>query len=202
MKVLFFGSHCDDIELGCGGTINKHNKDWDISCVCMSSSGSYGEKSFLKNQSLMALSSLGVKNIYFENYPTNDFWIHRQDIWKSIKKYEEIIDPQIVFTQMEDDHQDHKILFQETIRNFKDKTIMCYKASMSYGLSHVWNYIEKLKYEDILKKIEAANLFSYYQDIGKSYVKPENIIAQARVMSMNTNFEFSEAFYVYRIVSL
>lgn len=198
MRVLFVGCHCDDIELGCGATINKHKDDWEIFCVCFSRTGPFGTLKQLKKQSEDALKHLGASYIKHLDYPTNDFWIHRQNIWESLNDLNSEINPDLIFSHMSDEHQDHVVLFEETIRNFKEKNVLCYKPTLAYGMSHCWNYIEKISRLNLDVKIEACKFFKDY--LNKVYFDPNVIESQARIMGANSLTEIAEAFQVYRII--
>ena len=84
MKVLFLGSHCDDIELGCGGTIFKHRNDWQITCAVFMTEGSHINYPNLSRHSKDALNILEVKDVRHFNFPVNKHWNHRQKIWEEL----------------------------------------------------------------------------------------------------------------------
>lgn len=122
----------------------------------------------------------------------------RQKVWEEVHKLEVTLRPHWVFVHMEDEHQDHCVLYTETIRNFKDTNLVCYKPSMKYGLSHSWNRFEVVEQEDVDAKLAAARYFDTLQD--RVYFKPENIVAQMRVCGMHVDYEFAEPFTIYKMI--
>lgn len=200
MKALFIGCHCDDIELGCGGTIHKYKNDWEIICVVLSNCGVNGNLKELKDYSLKSLNELGVTNVIFKEFPTNDFWKYRQQIWEVIHDLEKSIKPNIVFSQCKDNHQDHKILYNETIRNFKQIDVISYQSSSRNSLNYKWNWFEVLNQTNVDAKIKMLDNFPCYR-YSKNYFKPENILAQLRMGAMYIEKEFAEAFELVKKIN-
>lgn len=194
MKVVFLGSHCDDIELGCGATINKNKNNWDIYCFTFSS-----HELNLSNISKKSLELIGCKNLFYLNFKTNNFWQNRQEIWEKIKNIENSINPDWIFTHCKDEHQDHEVIYNETIRNFKNKNIILYKPSMYYISKFNINYLQEIKEENLQKKIDAIKLYTNYSE--KSYCNSKNIESQARVVGMSSNIKLAEGFEIYRLIS-
>ena len=145
-----------------------------------------------------AQEDLGAKEVLHLSFPTNDFWLHRQQIWEQIRSLENRLNPDLIFTQTPDEHQDHVILFQETIRNFYSKTILHYKPSIRNGLDHKWNWIERLDESNLKAKLDSLRHYHQYQH--KVYFDQQNITSQARVQAMNVGGGLAEGFTVYRVV--
>ena len=68
--VLFIGCHPDDIELGCGGLINKLKDEYEIFALNLSKNLDQPEHKNLVNESKKSLKILGVKenNIIFGGF--------------------------------------------------------------------------------------------------------------------------------------
>jgi|LakMenEpi03Aug12_release.lakeMendotaPanAssembly.Ray.scaffolds.fasta_scaffold01099_60 LmbE family N-acetylglucosaminyl deacetylase len=200
MKALFIGCHCDDIELGCGGTIHKRKNDWNIFCAVFSECGPFGSLKELKNYSKKSLEELGANEVIFDDFPTNDFWQYRQKIWEKIHELEKSINPDIIFTQCPDNHQDHKTIYEESVRNFKKKDMISYQSSIRNSLDHSWNWFEVLNRSDVDAKINILKNFPCYKDT-KIYFTPENIESQLRINAMYIESEFAEAFKLIKKIN-
>lgn len=198
MRVLILGCHCDDIELGCGGTIHKHRNDWEINCVTLSNSGVEGALPELLGYSEKAISSLGVGGQHYD-FCTNDFWKYRQYIWECLYSLDQHFSPDLVITQAADDHQDHVVLFEETKRNFKRSTVLSYYSSVKNTFSPTWNWFEEITQEDLDKKMVALSFYKCYQT--KPYFRPAVVEAQARMMGLMVEKEFAEAYQLVRKVA-
>jgi len=200
MKILFLGCHCDDIELGCGGTVHKLGAN-DISCVVLSvESPIQGRTFMLKSQSINSLRSLGVSDIKHWDFLVNHFHESRQKIWEILRDLNEKLSPDIVFTQEDDLHQDHSTLYKETLRNFRKSSILTYKASARNSPDISFNYYEPLSREDLRAKVTA--LAEYIDLDFLYYCKPESLEAVARVTGIPVEEEFAEGFNVVRGIGL
>jgi len=201
MKVLFLGCHCDDIELGCGGTVNKYiSLGADVRCCTFSKVSVYrGSCIDMSGSSMSAMSVLGVKNAEVLDFITNKFHEDRQAIWQAINNLERAYSPDIVFTNEWDNQQDHETLFKEVTRNFRRASVISYKASVRNAPEHSYNLFEELSAENVEKKKEALRCYyPFYQDL--IYFKMENIESIARTSGIYVEAEFAEAFSVVKLL--
>ena len=197
-KVLFLGCHCDDIELGCGATIFKHQNDWAIRCVTLSENGLNNANYSLMTESRKALESLGVKELAYFNNPVNDFPSCRQKIWQILHNLDELITPDLVFTQEADNQQDHETLYKETLRNFRSASIVTYKSSIRNAPNHQYNYFETVSQEACDAKIKSLQYYPGYKNF--LYFNPKNVEAIMRVNGIYAQTEFAEAFNAVKLI--
>jgi LmbE family N-acetylglucosaminyl deacetylase len=194
LKALFLGCHCDDIELGCGATINKHKKDWSIHCSTLCSEG-YKDDNLvnINGISKQSLGSLGVKNMDFQNFPPDNVSEFRQQVWEHLSKLKHCFKPDIVITQAADDHPDHVILNNESIRVFRDVTLMTYLSnprSLRYFNADTFEVVDR---KDVDAKLNCIKMYrNFYFD--KFYLKDENIISSFRCNGYFVNEEFVEPY--------
>ena len=140
MNVLILSPHTDDAELGCGGTISKlleqgNNIFVAIFSHCDDSLPKNFIKGTLKEECKNSLISLGVleNNILFFDYKVRYFNYERQSILEDLVVIKKNISPELVFTpSIDDHHQDHKTISEESIRCFKNNC-----SILSYEL--IWN---------------------------------------------------------------
>ena len=80
--ILFIGCHPDDIELGCGGLINKLKNEIDIYTLILSKNLDQPKHKNLLTESKKSLKILGVKekNIIFGDFKSREFSYQRQEI--------------------------------------------------------------------------------------------------------------------------
>ena len=194
MKVLFIGCHCDDIELGCGGTIFKHKNKWDITCVNLSKSNVSGDLKELRKISINSLKYLGVKKIF--HYDLMPSKMQQQDVWEILKNHR----ADIVFTQYKDEHQDHEILYKASLRAFKEKTsIICYQSSPWSCPFFEANYWEKISKKQLKAKLKAiSNYYSVYSD--KKYISKKSIKSSAAANGIFIKAKNAECFKIIKII--
>ncbi len=216
-NLIVFAAHPDDEVLGCGGTMKKLSKKYNIISVFFTT----GITSRLKNESNKKIKSLkknctecnkilGTKKVIFFDLADNKLDIYpRLDI---IKKIEEILNkykPSIIFTHyFEDLNIDHEIVSKSVVtscrpskRNANIKKIYFFET-----LSNTeWSVNRKFQpnfFSDITKfikfKIKAMSKY-------KSELQPkpmprnlENIKNLAKLRGSEINKEFAEAFFLYR----
>jgi LmbE family N-acetylglucosaminyl deacetylase len=79
--ILAVGAHPDDIELGCGGTISAAAKlGIKVVAVFLTKGEQSGNPEVRPKESIEALTTLGVKDIYFGDFPDSEIPCSRQAI--------------------------------------------------------------------------------------------------------------------------
>jgi LmbE family N-acetylglucosaminyl deacetylase len=109
MKVICIGSHPDDIELGMGGTIAKHVHDGDsVKTILCTMGGVCGDPKTRKQEALAAGKILGVKKIYFTDFPVSKLNTPNNLLSKIINEIFENETPDRIYTHSPfDNHQVH-----------------------------------------------------------------------------------------------
>ncbi len=194
-KILFVGAHCDDIELSCGGVIDKLRKNNTIYCVIFSHFTL--NKIDLKKICKKSLRYLGVENIYFYNFKPSHFHKKRQKIWRILNSINKEISPDFVFTHEQDEHQDHEVLNKEVIRIFR-KNIIEFHIPRS-NVNFKPNLFFKLTKENMLKKRTAVN---FYKEIypNKNYLDDENIVVHSKYYGAYFEYDFVEPFKIRNLM--
>ena len=203
--VLVLSPHTDDGELSAGGTIARLIENGaDIHYIAFSSC----EKSIpdgyacdvLIHECMNATRVLGIpeKNMHFLTYDVRDFPKFRQEILDDILLYKKDIYPDIIFTPSSYDvHQDHHVIYDESIRAFK-------KDATIFGMEHPWNNLGFkndvniiLSEKNIATKISA--LQKYTSQSGRTYFSEDYIRSLAKIHGLNVNSMYAEAFECIRI---
>jgi LmbE family N-acetylglucosaminyl deacetylase len=199
MRVLFIGCHCDDIELGCGATINKNKDNWEIFCKVLCNKGIVKNKLIsLKKTTIKSLKQLGVKekNIEIMNFKPNFYYKKRNKILNSLIESKQKIKPNLVFSQINDDHQDHETLYKETLRAFRDTNLCFYLSTLASKKNFKANLYEEISVKNLNKKINSIK--KYKKKLGeKKFFEIENIVANARSNAIYVKKEYVEVFQVY-----
>jgi len=197
-KILFIGCHPDDIELGCGGLIQKLPND-KIFAVILSKNNNKPEQKNLMNESTKSLKILGfkTKNIIFKDFKTREFSYSRQEICDYLWTIKKKIKPTCVFTTPNDLHQDHRVCNIETQRVFRDNSIFEYDLARStiYEKSIMFVTLEK---KEIMMKVKALEQFKTYKN--KNYFDKDLILSQARNAGIKQNIKFAEVFRPLTII--
>ena len=190
---LFIGAHPDDIELGCGGIASRSNGFGYIATM-----ESFFEMEEEKNR---AWKTLGIKHLP-HHYPRilqdcTHRRIDRQYLLDELIRVREAVKPQLVFTHSSTDiHQDHRVVYEETVRAFKYSSIL--------GYTHSWNEIYPadnrfyytLTQKDIDAKVKA--LKEYESQKERTYFQEDFIRNSAKMTGARINREYAESFEVIR----
>jgi LmbE family N-acetylglucosaminyl deacetylase len=197
-KILFIGCHPDDIELGCGGLIQKLPND-KIFAVILSKNNNKPEQKNLMNESTKSLKILGfkTKNIIFKDFKTREFSYSRQEICDYLWTIKKKIKPTCVFTTPNDLHQDHRVCNIETQRVFRDKSIFEYDLARStiYDKSIMFVTLGK---KEMMVKVKALEQFKTYKN--KNYFDKDLILSQAKNAGIKQNIKFAEVFRPLTII--
>ena len=194
------GSHCDDIELGCGGTLHKHKNDWDVTCVVFMKNADHIEYPNIDLHCEKALEILGIKKVHFFDLPVNNHYSQRQTIWEIMHNFDESINPDLVISQHCDQNQDHRTLCEESMRNFRKSSLVTYCSTVRNCISFDYTNFEILSQSDVDAKLMALNEYYMYKD--KPYFKPENVVAFLRSQAVYVEAEFAETFRTVKAFGL
>lgn len=175
MKVLAIGAHYDDVELGCGGTLHKLIQG-GAEVMYLGLSSCY--KPELISECQLACKVLGIQTLELFNYPVRRFHEHRQEILDTLIKFRDKFQPDIVYTHSSNDlHQDHKVVFEESFRAFKNYTL--------FGYNFQWNQNVSLDHLcvtiDIEKKVEAISKYESQasrEPFQKGYIQAANFTGE------------------------
>lgn len=184
-RIAFIGCHCDDLDLGCGGTIAKHRDLWDISCfVLCTQNGRFAQE--------QALSLLGVKKISFFDFADKKFDLDRQLVWEAV---ESIARRQfdVIFCNEADAHQDHQIVTSELMRSHHAGSILWYSP---YHLADA-NFFVEITQSCADLKIQALSYYAPYLQ-AKSYFQKDFVLARLRMAGFYTKGELAESFRLER----
>jgi LmbE family N-acetylglucosaminyl deacetylase len=116
MNLLAIGSHPDDIEFGCSGTLIKYRLKGDIIYLLVMTSGELsGKPELRRKEQINSQKIMGAKELIWGGHRDTKLEMSLeliQQIEKAIKK----IEPTFIFVNYpEDTHQDHRHLAQATI---------------------------------------------------------------------------------------
>ncbi|MGH8131767.1 MAG: PIG-L deacetylase family protein [Steroidobacteraceae bacterium] len=135
MHILCLGAHCDDIEIGCGGTLLKllaRAGPWDVTWAVFSSSDERGRelrasaRRFLRRAAHTRILSYQFRDRYF---PAEYAAI--KETFESLKNLPKA---DIVFTHHRADlHQDHRIVAELTWNAFRRHLILEYETPKFEG---------------------------------------------------------------------
>jgi LmbE family N-acetylglucosaminyl deacetylase len=110
-NILAIGSHPDDIEYGCGGTLTQFIRAGHDIFLYVATEGSFGGESGTRREEMDASAALmGAAGLYWGNYTDTQIPL-TQELVAELERIIGEIRPRYIFTHWRDDtHQDHRNL--------------------------------------------------------------------------------------------
>jgi LmbE family N-acetylglucosaminyl deacetylase len=202
-KILCLGAHCDDIEIGCGGTILKLIEEYDnpIFYWVVFSSNDLRIKEALKSANLF-LQGAKVKNIVIKNFRNSFFPFVGAEIKEYFEQLKSDFDPDLIFTHYrEDRHQDHRLISDLTWNSFRDHLILEYEIPKYDGDIGNPNFFCPLG-DDICRKKIRHILDVFDTQKNRTWFTEDTFLSLLRLRGVESNSpnKYAEAFYGRKIL--
>ncbi len=202
-KILILSPHTDDGEIGCGATIAKLIKQkkevfYAAFSIAEESVPDGFPKNILETEVKSATHVLGIKsgNLFIKKFKVRHFPQFRQNILEELVILNKEIKPDLVFMPSSFDvHQDHKTIYEEGTRAFKNTSVLGYEFmwnNYSFG-STLFSIVNE---KDIDLKIAALD--EYKSQYKRLYTKEKLIMGHANFRGLQISEEYAEAFEVIR----
>lgn len=204
-RALVLAPHTDDGEIGCGGTVAKLlDQGCEVHYAAFSSCDESLPPQFhpgtLREEVMEATKRLGIEpgHVHLYDYPVRRFDAHRQDILEDMVKLSRELQPEAVFTTSRNDiHQDHVVVACESLRAFKEKTILAYELPWN-NLVFETRGFSLLSTGHLERKLHALD--AYESQKTRKYFRAEFIEHLAAVRGSQVKAPLAEVFDVVRCV--
>jgi LmbE family N-acetylglucosaminyl deacetylase len=202
-RLLFLGAHCDDIEIGCGGSILSwvaQTQDLSITWVVFSSSAERRAEALRSADAFLAGAK--EKRVLVRDFRDGFFPYVGGSIKESFEELKRECDPDLIFTHHRHDlHQDHRLVSELTWNTFRDHMILEYEIPKYDGDLGSPNVFVPLAEAICLQKIDRL-LSLFPSQVGKHWFSRELFMAILRLRGMEGNIEsgYAEAFYCRKAV--
>ena len=203
LKILVLGAHCDDIEIGCGGTI--------LSIINNSPNVTIAWVVFTSNDKRKKEATIGAK-LFTQNAQTLDLIIYDfkdgflpyqgEVVKESFEALKKNLNPDLIFTHYRHDlHQDHRLVSELTWNTFRNHLILEYEIPKWDGDFGNPNSFVHLDETIGTKKIQYLQQ-AYNSQQTKAWFTDDLFwsIMRIRGMESNSPSRIAEAFYSRKIV--
>lgn len=201
LKILCLGAHCDDIEIGAGGTLLKLFDEYTIEQVTwiVFSSNDIRKKEATKS-AMFFLSHAASKKIIIKNFRDGFFPYHGGEIKEYFEKLNTENSPDIIFTHYRDDrHQDHRLISDLTWNTWRNHFILEYEIPKYDGDLGIPNFYVELD-EKYIKKRNQILLETFESQNSKHWFDEEKLSALPRLRGIESAKKFAEAFYARKLI--
>ena len=202
-KVLCLGAHCDDIEIGCGGSILKlidSRKEIDVWWVVFSSDNVRGKEA--RNSANDFLRSAKRKNIEIKNFRNSFFPFQGADIKEYFEQLKQDFHPDLVFTHYRKDlHQDHRLISDLTWNTFRNHLILEYEIPKYDGDLGSPNFFVHL--DEVLCRDKTDKILKYFKSQNdKEWFTKDTFLSILRLRGVESNApeRYAEGFYCRKVV--
>lgn len=202
-NILCLGSHCDDIEIGCGGTILRlidEHPDAGIHWVVFSSDPQRGVEA--RQCANEFLAKVRTKHVVVKDFRNGFFPYLGAGIKEYFEQLKQDVTPDIIFTHYRHDlHQDHRIISDLTWNTFRNHLILEYeipKYDGDMGTPNVFvplpDMLCRRKIDTIMKCFESQRT--------KSWFTPETFSALLRLRGVESSSPsgYAEAFHCRKAI--
>jgi LmbE family N-acetylglucosaminyl deacetylase len=128
LRLLCLGAHCDDIEIGCGGTILTlaASRELEVRWIVFSSTA---ERECEARKSAQAfLQNVSKKQLRIQSFRDGFLPYHGSEVKESFEQLKAEFSPDLVLTHYRQDlHQDHRLISDLTWNTFRDHLVLEYE---------------------------------------------------------------------------
>ncbi len=202
-EILFIGAHCDDIEIGCGGTALRLAREYPgaaVRWVVLASDARRAVEAGCSAERFLAgvdHHEVTVKTFRDGYFPYGGAEI--KDYFETLKA---ACAPDLVFTHYgQDRHQDHRLVSELTWNTFRDHVILEYEIPKYDGGMASPNLFFPLDERDTEQKVAIlAECFGSQR--GKRWFARETFLGLMRLRGMECNAPsgYAEGFYCRKAV--
>lgn len=201
-SVLCLGAHCDDIELGCGGTILKlleANPGVVVDWVVLSSTKDRAAEAKAAGRGFLAAGGQG--HVVVETFRERYF-----PFLPELKEYFDRLGaslaPDVVFTHHREDlHQDHRTVAELTWNTFRDHLILEYEIPKYDGDLGKPNAFVVLDAETCRRKVDMI-VERFPSQAEKHWFTGETIMSLLRLRGIEARSPggYAEAFHARKVL--
>jgi LmbE family N-acetylglucosaminyl deacetylase len=201
-RVLFIGAHCDDIEIGCGGTVMqllRQRPDAEVLWVVLSSNEERAREA--RRSAAKLLAGVRRKRVEIRDFRESYFPAQMAAIKDYFGEVRRMLDPDIVFAHYRDDlHQDHRVVGELVWNTFRNHPILEYEIPKYDGGMGAPAIFQELPVRVVERKIRLL-MQAFPSQAGKAWFTPDTFrgIMRIRGIECNAPEGFAEAFYARKV---
>ncbi|MDJ0367177.1 PIG-L family deacetylase [Hymenobacter sp. H14-R3] len=205
LRVLCLGAHCDDIEIGAGGTLLRLLAAGQVQAVrwvvLAATSARAQEAEACAAQFLVAAPTPPQAEITVHRYPDGRLAQHYEAIKADFEALKDFA-PNLILTHYQHDlHQDHRLVSELTWNTFRNHLIWEYEIPKYDGDLGNPACLVALTAAELARKV-ALLLAGYPSQAGKHWFDAETFGALARLRAMQAGGDcrYAEGFYVRKML--
>src|SRR5690606_11861632 len=196
LNILFLGAHCDDIEIGCGGTIHRLLREYPINHIkwVVFCSNEIRERE-ARNCAEEFLKGVASKEIIIRDF--RDGYLSQQytEVKDFFEQLKQEINPDIVFTHYQHDlHQDHRLLSQLAWDTLRDHRVLVYGIPKCEGDTGRPACLVVVAEKDVRAKVRKL-ADCYASQRHRLWFDEDTLVSILRLPGLQSASRYAEAFY-------
>jgi len=203
LRVLCLGAHCDDIEIGGGGTVlalTEQHRDTAVDWVVFSSTPTREREARASAEAFLVAAK--EKTVVVKSFRDGFFPYVGAQIKEEFEQLKLTGTPDLILTHYRNDlHQDHRLISELTWNTFRRSLILEYEIPKYDGDLGAPNFFVPLDESTHQRKIDY--ILEHFQSQGdRSWFSREVFAAILRLRGMEANSPTgsAEGFYVRKAV--
>jgi LmbE family N-acetylglucosaminyl deacetylase len=203
LHILCLGSHADDIEIGCGGTVlwlAEHYPSCVFHWVVFSAVGDRAGEA--QRAAGLFAGTVCPDGPLLKTFPDGLLPYVATDVKAFFEELKKAISPDLIFTHNRHDaHQDHRLIAELTWNTFRDHLILEYEIPKYDGDLGQPSLFVPLKTELCQKKVHYLMQAFPSQHV-KRWFEPDTFFSLMRLRGMECQSPsgYAEAFYCRKLV--
>lgn len=201
-RLLLLGAHCDDIEIGCGGTLLRLARALpQLSVRWVVFSGDTRRAEETRAAAALLLPGVTDLQVVVETFEDGLLSVQLRSLKRSLEALKSGFAPDLVFTHAAcDAHQDHRVIHELTWCCFRDQMILEYEVPKFDGdLGRPQVYVP-LTQAELGRKVEVLmQVFASQRDKPWFTASTFEALARLRGVECRAQAGWAEAFYVRKL---
>jgi LmbE family N-acetylglucosaminyl deacetylase len=202
LQILCLGSHSDDIEIGCGGTILRLAEQYKSCQFHWVVFNATGIREAEARTAATLFAGPALQGLILKSFPDGFMPYVGADVKRVFEELKRSVSPDLIFTHFgKDAHQDHRILSELTWNTFRDHLILEYEIPKYDGDLGQPSVFVPLT-EEVCKRKTGYLLDAFQSQKGKRWFEASTFMALMRLRGMECNSPsgYAEAFYGRKLV--
>jgi LmbE family N-acetylglucosaminyl deacetylase len=203
LEVLCLGAHCDDIEIGCGGTVLRLIDQFPGACVHWVVLSSDDERAAEGHRAAKHfLAGAAERDVRIERFREGYFPWAGAAIKDHFEELRADVDPDVIFTHRRHDrHQDHRLVGELTWNTWRDHLILEYEIPKYEGDLGTPNLFVALD-EDTAERKVGGVVDHFPSQWDRAWFDADTFRAVLRLRGIEANApsRFAEGFHAPKVV--
>jgi LmbE family N-acetylglucosaminyl deacetylase len=201
-RILCIGAHCDDIEIGAGGTLLRavdENPDLEITWVVFSSNEE--REAEARASAARFLEGAAKSEVIVQRFRENYFPYDANEVKGFMAELGRSYAPDLVLTHQRDDlHQDHRFLGEISWNTFRDHLMLAYEIPKWDGDLGRPNFFSPVPTEHAERKVEIL-MSCFATQAGRDWFTEDLFhgLMRMRGMECRSPSNLAEAFYASKV---